>query len=114
MRQVSIPLPLIDSADYKYTVALEGVSYEIRIYYNERVEWWAFDLSYADGDPIALGQRLSARHPLYFDYNIEGLSGFFYLYPKGQNKNYTLLHPLKLHKYYNFEYTYLEDSEDEQ
>jgi len=106
-------LPLFNSPDYRYSVSLEGSSFEIRIYYNERVEWWAIDVRHSDGDPIVLGQRLSIEHPLFLDYVLDGLTGMFWLEPKGKFKNQTLKHPLELHKYYNLFYYFEEDDEEE-
>ena|SRR5690625_2849372 len=99
-----IKLALFNSPDYFYTIPLEGVLYKIRIYYNERMKWWMIDLRKANNDPIVLGQRLSPLYPLFENYNIEGMTGWFFLSPKGKYKNETISNPLSIHKYYNFYY----------
>lgn len=104
-------ISLYDDADYKFIIPLEGVSYQIRLYYNERLETWIIDLSYSDGTPIVLGQALVPEFPLFFDYTIERMSGYFYLAPIGKFKNETLINPFELRKYYTLSY-YYDDGEE--
>lgn len=99
-----IKLPLYDSPDYFFTVPLEGTLYKIRLYFNERMQWWMIDLRYANNNPLFLGERLSPNYPLFDDYIKDNLSGFFFLSPKGKYKNQTVRNPYKLSKYYSLYY----------
>lgn len=105
-----VPLPLFKESNYLYTVPLERVSYQLKFYYNERMEQWIMDLLYADGVPIVLGQALIANYPLFSEYVIEP-TGFFFLEPIGENKNQTVINPFELEKYYRLFYLY-EDGEE--
>lgn len=98
-------LPLHSEEDYTYNVSLEGNAYNLRFYYNNRMEKWIFDLSYANGDPIILGTPLVPNYELLI-YYITPLSGMFYLEPIGKNQNETIINPFELWKYYNFFYIY--------
>lgn len=104
-------LLLVNNPDYSFTTSLEQVSYRIRLYYNEVNEWWAIDLYLSDGTPVVLGQRLSPEYPLFLDYIIPDLTGYFYLLPIGKDQNETKLHPLRIDKYYRLFY-YWEEFEE--
>lgn len=106
MAKVVEQLPLYEEPDYFYVVALEDIAYQLRFYYNERVQRWAIDLSYADNTPIILGEHLAREYPLFLDYEIIGLSGYFYLEPIGKPINETNEHPYEIWKYFNFYYIY--------
>lgn len=96
-------LPLYDSWDFKYTVTLEEVSYEIRLYYSDRMERWSIDIGLEGGEQLVLGEAI-----LPFDaslgWRVEGLNGFFWIEPIAQDDNETNLHPDLLFKYFNFYY----------
>lgn len=103
---MEVELPLFPESDYHYYAPLQGNSYEVRIYYNERVEWWAIDIRNSDGTPVILGQRLVVNHPILLNYVFEDLTGALWLEPRGRYQNQTLKHPLELHKYYRLFYVY--------
>lgn len=106
MAEVISLLPLYQDADYSYNVSLEDISYEIRLYFNERMQHWAMDLRYSDGTPVVLGEALVRNYPIYLDYRIEGLNGYFYIEEIGKNINETNEHPFELWKYFRFYYIY--------
>ena len=99
-------LPLYSDPDYYYVVSLQGIAYKIRFYYNERVARWCMDLSYADGTPIVLGESLVRNFPMFLDYHIEGLTGYFFLEEVGKNINETNNNPYEVWKYFRLYYIY--------
>jgi hypothetical protein len=100
-----IELPLFDDIDYEYTVALEAVAYRLRFYYNARNESWALDISFADGVPITLGNRVLPGYPMTID-DTKPYSGFLYLEPIGEEDNETISNPYEIWKYYRLIYAY--------
>lgn len=105
MNDLYVNLPLYPDSDYEYTISLERTAYKIRIYFNRRIEQWIIDLSYANNDPIVLGEALVPLYPIFYDYDIE-LSGFFWLEPIGKNQNETVINPFELSQYYKLYYVY--------
>jgi len=101
-----VNLPLYQNPDYEYSIALERVSYKLRFYYVERVQQWSIDLRYANNDPIVLGACLVPDFPLFLDYDIEDLSGTFWLEPIGPLDNETVINPYELNEYYKLYYFY--------
>lgn len=100
-----VKLPLYSDNDYQYTVALERVSYRIRIYFNERMQNWIFDLRHSNGVPIVLGAAMKPGYPMFRDY-VTGLSGVFWLKPIGLERENTISNKFELYKYYEFRYYY--------
>lgn len=100
-------LPLYTDPDYSYVISLDRVAYKVRLYYNERMEQWILDLSYANGDPVVLGEAIVEQYPMFIDYATE-LTGFFWLEPIGMDQNETTSNPFHLSKYYRFFYYYEE------
>lgn len=105
---MTVKLPLYSDNDYKYNISLERVSYNIRLYYNDRMENWMLDLRYADGTPIVLGSAIKPEYPMLRDY-VTGLSGYFWLSPIGLNRANTVDNKFELYKYFNFRYVYFEE-----
>lgn len=57
---MAVQLPIYaDLPEHDYTIALDGVQYQIRLVYRERRSSWYLDLRDEQGEPIALGRRLS-------------------------------------------------------
>lgn len=104
-----ISIPFYRDPDYFYTIALQNVAYTIRFYYNERVERWAMDFSYADGTPIIMGQSLVRNYPMYFDYHIPSLTGYFYVEEIGKSINETEKNTYEIWKYFKMYYIYEEE-----
>lgn len=96
-------LPLYDSWDYDCSVALEGVSYIIRLYYSDRTQKWSIDISEEGGDFLIQGEALLPFKMSIMD-RIPALSGFFWLEPISLDANETFLHPDLLFKYFNLFY----------
>lgn len=107
----SINLPLYSDPDYEYIIPLERVAYKVRFYYNRRIEGWIIDLRYANNDPIVLGERLVPEYPLFLDYQLEDLTGTFWLESIGRNINETISNPYEVYEYYKLYYHY--ETEDE-
>lgn len=101
MEYVWTKLPLFNSWDYEYTVTLADVNYTIRLYYNDRMQKWAIDLSYEDGDPIVLGEAL-LPYKRVVDGKFSTEIGFLWLEAISLDDNETFLHPSLLSKYFNF------------
>ena len=49
-----------DLRKHRQRVTLDGIEYRIVLTWRQRPRSWHFDLYSADGDPIALGRRLSS------------------------------------------------------
>ena len=109
-----VQLPLFDSSNYFFTASLEGIAYQIWLYYNERMEQWIFNLQDVEGNPIILGEGVVPRYPMLLDYNIPDLSGYFWFEPIGKNQNETLINPFELKKYYTLYYIYDDGEENEE
>lgn len=104
-----VNLSLYDDPYYTYSVALEDNSYIIDFMYNERVQGWFIYLYDAERNPIVLGERLVPNYPIFKDYPLENLTGFFWL----ERKSDLLAEPYKqypkeLSQYYNFYYIFEE------
>lgn len=96
-------LPLYDSWDYEYSIALEGVSYRVRLYYSDRTQTWSVDVSLEEGDALIQGEAL-LPYKLNIADKIDTLNGFFWLEPISLDDNETFLHPDLLFKYFNLFY----------
>lgn len=80
---VYVELPLYDERSYTYGVSLEGRSYVLSFYWNQKCGQWHMDLRLEDRTPVLLGQALVPQYPLFIDYNLEelGMTGYFQLMP---------------------------------
>ena len=107
MNRVTITLE--NHPNYSLFVPLQGFLYKIDLYFNERMRSWSINLYEGNGDPIILGQRLSPNYPLFMDYLIDNLTGYFLLEPKGMYKNNTIINDYNIKKYYNLFYYYEEE-----
>ena len=104
MKWVNIALPLYEEEDYSYTVTLEGEAYDLRIYYNTRMSKWFLDLVRDDGTPMVVGVGMEIYYPILREYYLEGISGFMWLQPIGDDGNESPEHPELLSKYYELFY----------
>ena len=102
-----VNLSLFSDADYEYAVALEGVSYVLRFIFNERMQLYTINLYDADRNPIVLGEALVPSYPLFFDYALLPLSGYFYMEERANiiSEAYKV-YPDRVDLYYNFYYIY--------
>lgn len=103
-----IELPLFSDPSYFYFINLEGASYKVEFYFVERSRSWVFDLSYADGTPIVLGERVVQNYPMLFNHTTP-LSGAFFLIPIGDDRNYTVEEDYQIDKYFRLFYIYEEE-----
>ena len=77
-----VDIPIIDEPFYDLSIALEGNSYILEFTYNERMRLYTFSLYDAERNPIILGECLVPEYPIFEDYAIENLTGYFYLTKK--------------------------------
>lgn len=108
-----INLPLREISNYFFTVSLEGIAYEIWLYYNERMQQWIFNLSDVQGNKIVMGEALVPEYPMFLDYILPDLTGAFILVPIGKTQNETVINPFQISRYYNFYYVYDDGEEGE-
>lgn len=107
MAERYVNLPLFSDADYEYSLALEGLSYILRFIYIERMQMYTINLYDADNNPIVLGEALVPNYPLFFDYAILPLSGYFYMSEKSNiDSEPYKKYPERLDQYYDFRYIY--------
>lgn len=55
---------LFDYPEHRYTIALDGVQYDLRLIYRERTASWYLDLWDPDGNALLLGKRLTPSWPV--------------------------------------------------
>lgn len=103
-----VTLPLFEDAFYTYPISLEGNSYILQFTFNERVQMYFFDLFTSDNVPIVLGEALVPNYPMFKDYALNDLSGFFWLEQKSElNVEPYKEFPDKLNEFYSFFYIYV-------
>lgn len=73
-----LKLPIFNDVYYSYSISLEGNRYVITFLYLERLEQWLVTLKTSDGIVLVKNQRLTPDAPLFFDYRLPNLTGFFY------------------------------------
>lgn len=111
MAEKYVALPLFSDAEYEYTVALQGDSYTLRFTYNERMKLYTISLLSADLVPIVMGEALVPSYPMFFEYALYPLTGYFYMYEKANiiSEPYKV-YPENINEYYELVYIY--ESED--
>lgn len=107
MAKKYISLPLFSDAEYEYTVALQGDSYTLRFTYNERMKLYTVSILSADLVPIVMGEALVPSYPMFFEYAIYPLTGYFYMYEKANiiSEPYKV-YPENINEYYELVYIY--------
>lgn len=100
-----VDIPLMSYPYYEFSIALEGNSYIVEFVYNERSQLYYMNFYNSDRDPIVLGQALIPEYPIFIDYALSNLSGYFYLI----NKSALVSEPYKTYpedisKYYSLVY----------
>lgn len=102
-----VDLPLFNSPDYKFSIALEGSYYTIRITYNETMQLSTMQIKDVDGNMLIAGVGLVPNYPICLDYVLEGLTGTFLLIPiSDKNIEFYKLYPTRLKDYYTLSYLY--------
>lgn len=102
-----ISLPLFSDADYEYSVALQGNSYVLRFIYNERMSLYTISLYDSDSNPIVVGEALVPNYPIFFEYAIFPLTGYFVMEEKAliESEPYKT-YPDKIDEYYWLYYVF--------
>lgn len=108
MAWLNVDLPLYADEDFSYTVSLEDNAYELRIYYNRRMQQWFLELLRDDGTEVLMGAGLNTYYPILADYPFENLTGFFWLQPKNYGDDEAAVNPAKLSEYYKLFYIWEE------
>ena len=103
-----VSIPLDPSSFYGLSISLEGNSYNIDFTYNERAELYFISLFDADNNPIVTGEALVPEYPIFLDYFLPNLTGYFWLARKGTltGEPYKEF-PDKISEYYNLFYIYV-------
>lgn len=102
-----ITLPLFPDSHYTYAVALQDVSYNLEFIYNERTQLYSLSLYDQNNNPIVLGEALVPNYPIFKDYAIFPLTGFFWMEEKADiiSEPYKV-YPDSIDQYYNLFYIY--------
>lgn len=102
-----ITLPLFPDSHYTYAVALQDVSYNLEFIYNERTQLYSLSLYDQNNNPIVLGEALVPNYPIFKDYAIFPLTGFFWMEEKADiiSEPYKA-YPDSIDQYYNLFYIY--------
>lgn len=100
-----VKIPLDSSPYYELSIALEGNSYIIEFVYNERAQLYFMNLYNSDRESIVLGQALVPKYPIFLDYNLPNLSGYFELIKKATlvSEPYKT-YPDSIYQYYDLVY----------
>lgn len=106
-----IAMSLFPDAYYTYSMAFQGDSYILEFIYNERSKLYFINLLDADNNPIVMGEALVPNYPVFLDYAIFPLTGFFWMEEKADilSEPYKT-YPDSIDQYYNLFFIY--QSED--
>lgn len=87
-----IEMPLYSDLSYRYSMPLEGKTWQFTFNWNSRCSQWHMDIRRDDQTPILLGYALVPQYPMTVDYTFEdyGLSGYFILLPVNSTISYKL------------------------
>jgi hypothetical protein len=104
-----ISLPLFADPYYSYPIALQGNSYILEFIYSERTQLYSLNLFDSESNPIVVGEALVPNYPIFKDYAIFPLTGFFWMEEKADiiSEPYKA-YPDSLDQYYNLYYLYSE------
>lgn len=112
MALIETKLPLFTDSYYSYSVSLEENTFYLEFLYIERIQDWLFSITDAERTSLVSGQRLTPETPLFGDYQLPNLSGFFWLTPKsGEDPSNFVDRRRRLSEYFDF-YYYFDDGED--
>lgn len=102
-----VSLPLSGDAFYEYSVSLEGNSFILQFVYNERAQLYFLSLYSSERQPIVLGEALIPTYPIFADYALPSLTGYFCLQENASitGEPYKEF-PDKINEYYSFFYLY--------
>ena len=74
-------LPLFNKSFYGYSTSLEGNTFYLTFEYKKRINHWLFSLSDAEQNVLVSGQKLTPDTPLFYDYRLPNLTGYFLFTP---------------------------------
>lgn len=107
MAERYVSLVLSEEPFYEYSVSLEGNSYILQFVYNERAQLYFLSLLTAEREPVVLGEALVPSYPIFIDYALPALTGYFYLQQKATivSEPYKT-YPDKINEYYDLFYMF--------
>lgn len=110
MAEKYVSLPLFSDSYYEYSIALQEDSYILRFIYNERMQLYTISLYDADNNPIVVGEALVPSYPIFFEYALYPLTGYFYMEEKANilSEPYKV-YPDQIHQYYDLYYIFSSD-----
>lgn len=78
-----IEMPLYSDLAYRYSLPLQGQSFQFKFYWVQRAKQWHIDIRLEDQTPVVLGYALVTQYPILEDLPLEGygLTGRFVLMP---------------------------------
>lgn len=96
-----VSLPLYQEQDYRYRTVLNNIACVFRLYYNQRVDGWFFDLKEeGSANYFVEGERLVPLYPMILDYTHLPLGGFLWLEPIGSSEDKFRTDSYNLHKWF--------------
>ncbi len=104
---IYVDIPIIQYPHYDLSISLEGNSYILEFKYVERMGLYTLSLYDAERNPIILGSAVVPEYPMFADYAIPNLSGYFLLTSKGNvGPEPYKLYPENINEYYYMVYVY--------
>lgn len=71
---------LSNNTYYSYIDTIEKVAYIFTFRYSTREACWYFDIHTTDNIPVIISTKLVSQYPMLDDFNLDGITGFFWLY----------------------------------
>jgi len=103
-RDKRVNLPLHKEKDYSYSVVLDGVATEVRLFYTEASDGWFMDLKEEGADYFVRGMRIVPDYPMTLDYPTVPLKGYFLLESIGNSNHKFKEDAANLHKWFKFSF----------
>jgi hypothetical protein len=107
-----VVVPLYPEKDYRYSLSLQGESYQFRFTYNELMKLYTIAISDVNGNKIVAGVGLVPNYPILADYVIDQLQGALWMSPLADvNIEAYKVYPEDVYKYYELIYLYDDTTE---
>ena len=107
MALIQTKLPLFDDPFYSYSTSLEQNTFYLEFLYLQRIDDWVISVTDAERNKLVTGQRLTPNKPLFLDYRLPNLTGYFFLTPKSsEDPSVYDDRKRRLKDYFNFYYYY--------
>lgn len=102
-----VPVPLFADAYYEYSQSFQGQSFILRFIYSDRSQAYFFSLLDQDNVELVMGERLVPGYPLFKDYALFPLTGWFWMEEIAEiiSEPYKV-YPDKIDEYYRMWYVY--------